>query len=1130
MIKKKRTSFANTSTEHYKAYKTNRGWVYAMIIGLSTTAALIGVGAQAKADTETPTPAKTAAVSKSVATTNESTATLKSAASNAAQTDAKTTSSAPATSSNASSTTEAGNTTGAPTSTNSSNSATTTTADNKTATSTATPNSDASSTTEVNNQTAVFTDPTTAEASDSSATSSTTSADTDASTDSSSDSNSDGVTSENTTTVSNADDLATAKTAAAEKYTATGQAQKVVAVSATTAGQLAQGTNGTATWDITDDGVLTLHAGTLSASTPSWKPYLDNITSITADAGTKLTGSTWQYFGEMHNVTSIDLHNLDVSGVTSMSGMFQNDYKLQSIDLSGWNTSRVTNMQYMFWNNQSSVLTSLDVSSFDTSKVTTMWNMFSGLSSLKSLDLSNFDTSKVTNFNSMFRQDSSLSQLNISSFNTGNGTDFSSMFTGTSSLWNLDVTGFDTSKATTMNDMFDYTVADVDVSGFNTSNVTDMGYMFMNAKGVIDLDLNNFDTSKVTNMSNMFAGAVWLQSLDISSWDMSNVINNSAMFSLDTSLWKLTIGPKVNIENSGLLQAPGRNTYIPDDSGKTNPVTQWQLVAGGTPHAPEGALGFPVNQDSVQTYVWAQKIANAVDFIDAQTGLPLPASTDTGKLYVIGFYGANIQTGADTDLLIYFPQSYHYATGDELNGHVQPAENTPVGSPDTHIVFYVAATHTLPDDTETTTTLTVHYVDQNGNTLQPDTTQSGKVGTTFTVDAPTIDRYTLADSSQQQVNGTFAGNTMALTLVYKQIGSDTTVPVDQTTTTLTVHYVDQNGNTLQPDTTQSGKIGTTFTVDAPTIDRYTLADSSQQQVNGTFAGNAMTLTLIYKQNGSDTTVPVVQTATKLTVHYVDQDGNTLRPDTTQSGKVGTAFTVNAPAIAKYTLANSSQQKVAGTYAGNTMTLTLVYKQNGSDTTVPVDQTTTKLTVHYVDQDGNTLRPDTTQSGKVGTAFTVNAPAIAKYTLADSSQQQINGTFAGNTMTLTLVYKSTGSGTNPGGSGETVTPPSNPGTTPENPGKPTKPSTVPDTADNLPDTDNDAKKSSTPDGLTNTATTNTANKTLANETNAQQVSTQPRSSSALPQTGDASGLTATIIGLVGLVLASLGLADRRRKQH
>ena len=295
-------------------------------------------------------------------------------------------------------------------------------------------------------------------------------------------------------------------------------------------------------------------------------------------------------FSNLTNVTSIDLSNMDTSGMTSMKDMFRKDTSLTNITFGdNFNTSNVTNMNGVFWDcnsltsidlsnfNTSSVtdinnmfaecssLTALDLSNFDTSNVTSMGNpynysyggMFRNCKSLTSLDLSNFDTSKVKLMSDMFRGCSNLTNLNLSNFNTSNVTSMADMFGECSKLTSLDLSSFDTSKVTNMSSMFTgcNSLLKLDLSNFDTSKVTDMISMFFNCKNLTSLDLSNFDTSKVTGMQNMFYGCSLLTALDLSNFNTLSVTNMQNMFYNCNSLINLNLSSfnTLNVTNMNFM-------------------------------------------------------------------------------------------------------------------------------------------------------------------------------------------------------------------------------------------------------------------------------------------------------------------------------------------------------------------------------------------------------------------------------------------------------------------------------------------------------------------------------------------------------------------------------------------------
>ena len=312
--------------------------------------------------------------------------------------------------------------------------------------------------------------------------------------------------------------------------------------------------------------------------------------------------STSGLFSNLTNVTSIDLSNMDTSGMTSMSNMFSGNTSLTnitfgdnfntanvksmnsmfdgctnlpSLGLSMFDTSKVTNMNYMFYGCSS--FKSLDLSNFNTSNVISMNYMFENCSSLTSLDLSNFNTSKVTNMNYMFYNCNSLINLNLSNFNTSKVTNMNAMFNGCSRLASLDLLSFNTSNVTTMNSMFYNcsSLTTLDLSNFNTSKVINMNAMFENCSSLTSLDLSNFDTSKVTDMGSMFSWCSSLISLDLSSFDTSKVTNMKNMFRNANKLKIIYVSDKWNV--SGVTSSNWMFSFcnslvgaVPYDSSKTD--------------------------------------------------------------------------------------------------------------------------------------------------------------------------------------------------------------------------------------------------------------------------------------------------------------------------------------------------------------------------------------------------------------------------------------------------------------------------------------------------------------------------------------------------------------------------------
>ena len=248
--------------------------------------------------------------------------------------------------------------------------------------------------------------------------------------------------------------------------------------------------------------------------------------------------SSFELFSNLTNVTSIDLSNMDTSGMTNMSNMFSDNTSLTNITFGdNFNTANVINMSGMFKN--CTILKTIDLSSFDTSNATIMASMFMNCQGLQNLDLKSFNTSNVTNMLYMFYNCSSLTSLDLSSFNTSNVERMEGMFYNCSSLTSLDLSNFNTSKITDMTYMFNRckSLTNINLSSFDTSNVSSLYDAFAGLTSLKVLDLSSFDTSKVTNMGRMFLNSNNLVTIYVSDlWNISNVTSASRMFEGCTSL------------------------------------------------------------------------------------------------------------------------------------------------------------------------------------------------------------------------------------------------------------------------------------------------------------------------------------------------------------------------------------------------------------------------------------------------------------------------------------------------------------------------------------------------------------------------------------------------------------------
>ncbi|WP_252902722.1 BspA family leucine-rich repeat surface protein, partial [Paucilactobacillus hokkaidonensis] len=211
---------------------------------------------------------------------------------------------------------------------------------------------------------------------------------------------------------------------------------------------LAKGIYGSVKWYVSTDGILHLGAGKPIGSSSSlalpignispWVQYQNLFTRISIDGEISLTGGVAgganYLFASLTKITAITgADKLDFTGTTDVTGMFSNTTLLTTITgSSSWNLSKVRSVSSMFVN---SGIKSLDVSNWGMNSITSAASMFNGAKNLTQIiGIENWSMASATNLVYMFNGATSLSSLNFSGWNTSKVTNMTQMLYGMTAL------------------------------------------------------------------------------------------------------------------------------------------------------------------------------------------------------------------------------------------------------------------------------------------------------------------------------------------------------------------------------------------------------------------------------------------------------------------------------------------------------------------------------------------------------------------------------------------------------------------------------------------------------------------------------------------------------------------------
>ena len=272
------------------------------------------------------------------------------------------------------------------------------------------------------------------------------------------------------------------------------------------------------------------------------------------------------------------------------------------------------------------------------------------------------------------------------------------------------------------------------------------------------------------------------------------------------------------------------------------------------------------------------------------------------------------------------------------------------------------------------TNVTVKYLEKGTNkVLAPETKGTGKVTDSYTATAKVIENYKLVSNQTQTIKLAKEGN--VITFYYEL--KDTNV---------IIKYVDENNNNLVPEEKGTGKINSKYTANAKTeqddsiFKKYNLESEPVQSI--ILSGTNENI-IVFRYSLKKATIKV---------HYYEIDtNNKLSEDIELSGKVGEEYTTLLKEIDNWELVDIPENAKGILDLENEDVIYYYQKVNG------------KLTINYIDDNGNTLLPSEEFIKQTGTDYQTEAKTIENYELSKVIGNE-KGIYTKEDSVVTYVYE------------------------------------------------------------------------------------------------------------------------------
>lgn len=288
----------------------------------------------------------------------------------------------------------------------------------------------------------------------------------------------------------------------------------------------------------------------------------------------------------------------------------------------------------------------------------------------------------------------------------------------------------------------------------DTTNVTDMSYMFAGCLKLQNINVARFNTTNVTTMRAMFATCDNLTNLDLSNFDSSKIVDMSYMFASSRQLANITFSSQFN---TSIVTNMSNMFYDCQSLDGLDLASLNTLKLGSNTVIKNTGLNTPVT--------WSY---NGEKFSSAE----LIAQYDGSK-----------------------PGTYTAVSTTDPDPKPVPVDPTPV-TPDPK----PKPTSVKPN--LSSSSVTVHYQDENGNEIAPNKIITGYIGDGYVTPAITAAGYLLKLRPNNAV-GFFTKNPQDVVYVYTKASEN---EINQADTPPNTTPTDKNGQSFTPESNPNSEV------------------------------------------------------------------------------------------------------------------------------------------------------------------------------------------------------------------------------------------------------------------------------------------------------------------------------------